>query len=45
MLEGRAEMHCGDNSYIVNKGEMIIVEKTGCGNIWAACLSESTDYQ
>lgn len=104
MLEGRAEMHCGDRSYIVNKGEMIIfhpsavhsiypvdndfpvyavlkfdmnrfhlspayapklksifqyaektgmknlfdskvVEKTGCGNIWAACLSESTDYQ
>lgn len=36
MLEGRAEMRCGDSSYILNKGEMIIFHPSAVHSIYSA---------
>lgn len=36
MLEGRAEMRCGDHSYILNKGEMIIFHPSAVHSIYPA---------
>ena len=36
MLEGRAEMRCGDRSYILNKGEMIIFHPSAVHSIYPA---------